>query len=161
ETGLAAEVCGRELVERDAVAKARPPLRVWGGGQEAKKGVMAGAHLRVRQAGDDREVVAELPEHVQVRRRRVVPPRPPGEQGRGVQPEGRADADHAPRRWGGGARRPGAGHGVEPGQGQGDARGAKEVTAVELHGKVLVRGDFIGPAPLSGAERRSARGTYL
>src|SRR5439155_14231485 len=66
ESRLAADVRSGELVERDAVAEARPDLRVRGGGQEAEEGIVTGADGRVRQSGDDREVVPQLAENLQV-----------------------------------------------------------------------------------------------
>jgi hypothetical protein len=100
EAGLAANVVGRELVERDAVAEAGPSFRVRRRGQEAVDRIVAGADLGVSQAGDDREVVAEFAQHVEIRRHLVVATGAFREQVRRVQTERSANADHATRRSG-------------------------------------------------------------
>src|SRR6185437_11451992 len=72
EARRAADTLGRELVERDTVAETRPSLRMRGCGQKAEDGIVAGADLRMRQAGHDGEVVAELLERLQVGCERVI-----------------------------------------------------------------------------------------
>src|SRR5262249_4967562 len=68
EARLTSELLGRELVQGDGIAEAGPSLRVRGGGQEAAQGIVAGADLRMREPGSDREVVAEVLEDLQIGR---------------------------------------------------------------------------------------------
>ena len=125
ESRLAADVLGRELIERDRVPKPGP-ARSRRAGQEAGRGLVGEprAHPRVRQAGDDREVVAEVLEDFQVRREFVVLAGLLREEVRRVQPQRRADADHAPPL---GCSLSGTGRreSVEPGQGQRHAGGLR------------------------------------
>ena len=89
EARLAADVLGRELVERDRVAKAGP-ARARHAGQEAGRGLVGEprAHPRVRQPGDDREIVAEVLEDFQVRRELVILARLSGKKLAGCSPSG-------------------------------------------------------------------------
>src|SRR5262249_28405822 len=131
--------------ERDRVAEAGP-ARVLGAREEARRSLVRepGTHPRVRQAGDDREVLAELPEHVQVRRELVILALLLREEEFRVQAERRADADHAPLcRCGRSAERA-RGHEVtEAGQGQRHAGGAQEFAAVQWHGEILAGWSFV------------------
>src|SRR6202034_1291234 len=129
---LPADVRGRELIERDAVAKASAPLRVRGGRQEIVNRIVSRARLRMGQPGHDREVVAKFAEDVEIRRACVISPGTFWKQILRVQTKRRADADHAPRRRGGVLAQ-----GVEPGKGQCYPGGPQKVTAVEFHGKIL------------------------
>src|SRR5262249_42526837 len=95
EPRLAADVGGRKLVEGDAVAKTRPDFRVRGSGQEAEDGIVRVANVWVREAGDDGGVVAEILEHLEVGRKRIVLAGFLREEEWWVQPERHADADHA------------------------------------------------------------------
>ena len=70
------------------------------GGQETEDGIVRMTDVRVRQAGDDREVAAEVLEHFQVRRERIVLAGLVREEVRRVQTERGADADHAAGRCG-------------------------------------------------------------
>src|SRR5262249_44408060 len=98
---------------------------------------MTGADFRMRQAGDDGEVVAQVLENVEVWRERGVLACLLREKvGRG-QAERRADGHHAGTRRGGGARRA-RGHRGEPGQGERYASGAKKSAAANSHRAVLV-----------------------
>ena len=90
-------------------SEAGPLLRMRGGGQEAVDGIVAGAHVRMRQPGDDREVVAKVLEDLQVRRQLVILAGLLREEIRRMQAQRRADADHAARRLAAAAARaPGA-----------------------------------------------------
>src|SRR5262249_38240896 len=53
--GLTAQMVGCELIQRDRVTEASPPLRMRRGGQEAVIRIVAGTDLWVRESGDDRE----------------------------------------------------------------------------------------------------------
>ena len=139
EARLAADVLGRELVERDRVAKAGP-ARARHAGQEAGRGLVGEprTHPRMRQPGDDREIVAVVLEQFQVGRELVVLAGLLGKEIGGMQSQRRADADHAPRRLR--RRRPTHGRrreGVEPGQGQRDAGGPEE--ASRSHGMFMAK----------------------
>src|SRR5262249_14277804 len=93
--------------------------------------------VRMRQAGHDREVVAELLDDVEVWRQLVVLARVLREEERRLQAERCVDAHHTARRFRAlsGAQRS---EGVEPGQRQRDAGGPQEMTTVQPHGNVLV-----------------------
>ena len=54
------ELIGRELIERDRIAKPAANFRVGRGGQKTVERIVAGADFRMRQAGDDREIVAKF-----------------------------------------------------------------------------------------------------
>ena len=147
EARLAADVLGRELVERDAVAEAGPALRMRRGGQEAVEGIVARADVGMRQAGDHGEVVAEVLERLQVGRELVVLAGLLREEVGRMHAQRRADADHAADRR---RARRGAAAGlevVEHRQGERHARGAEEVAAgeavlaVEGPGVIVIRFD--------------------
>ena len=110
-------------------------LRMRGGGQKAVDRVVTVAHLRMRETGDDREIVPEILEHLQVRARACSPCRLFAE---------RNTADAAPaacrcRPCGAAARRRRPARGSEPWRraraGQRDAGGPQETAAGQLHGK--------------------------
>ena len=67
-------------------------------GQEAVVGIVAGANVRMRQARDDREVVAEVLEDLQIGRQFVIRARLLREEERRVQAQRRVDTHHAARR---------------------------------------------------------------
>lgn len=136
ESRLAVQVFGRELIQRNAVAKSGPLLRMRCGGQKAVVGIVAGADVRVRQPGDHREVVAKILEDFQVRRQLIVPPRLLRKEVLWMHSERRVDADHASldrRRGGSSAPR----HDIQQRQRHRDTRAAKEGSAIKLHGKFL------------------------
>src|SRR5262249_3675210 len=72
ESRLRADAFGRELVERDRVAEPDPARRVRGRGEEAENGIVTVVDVRVRQAGHDREVVAEVLHHFEIRSECIV-----------------------------------------------------------------------------------------
>ena len=102
-------------------------------GQEAVVGIVARADVRVRQAGDDGEVVAEVLEDLQVRRRARSPcPAFCGKKYGGCRPSG--VLMQTMRRGGlaAAAPRTRGRTGVEPGQRQRHAGGAEEGAAVRV-----------------------------
>ena len=92
----------------------------------------------MRQAGNDREVAAEILENFQVRREFVLLARFLGEEKLRMQPERRADADHAARSFHGRSTEcSNRSEVVEARQGQRDAGGAEEGSAGEFHAMIL------------------------
>src|SRR5262249_12206295 len=127
---LLADMVGRELIERDAVAKPGPQLRVRGGSEEAENRIVARTDLRMRQPGDDSEVVAKLLHDVKVRRERVVLAGLFRKEIGSVQPERGADTNHAARRGGSraaGGQCPGRSHRIETWQSQRHASRPQEI----------------------------------
>ncbi len=90
-----ADLLGRKLVDRDAVLESGPQFRMRRGREEAEDRVVAGFDVRVRQAGDDREVCAVVLEDLEVGGEFVVPAGLCRVQVGCVQAEWCADADHA------------------------------------------------------------------
>src|SRR5262249_2721266 len=95
------EEVGRELIERDGVLEARPLLRVRGAGQEAVVGVVARADIRGRQPRDDREVLPEVLDDLQIGGECVILAGLLREKRGRMQSQWRVDADHPPWRPGG------------------------------------------------------------
>ncbi len=136
EPRVVADVLGRELVERDAVADVAlgvldpVPLDA---GEQALLAVVA-AVAQVRHAGEQRERAAVFLQQLQVARGLVVEPRLLGEQERGVQAQVPGD-QHQPlglqgRRPLGGAEAAGE-HRVEHRQRDADGPGAEKRAAAE------------------------------
>ena len=124
-----ADVLGGEVIERDAVAKAAGS-GVLGAGEEARLGRVVAANLGMGDAGEDRELVAQITEHFQILAGLVVTPGLLGEERRAIEAEVCADADHP-------LRRPcigGGGEAFEPRQGQQRGAGAEEMAAGGGHG---------------------------
>ena len=79
---------GRELIERDAVAKTRPSLRMRRRGQKTGVRIVAGRQIRMRESGQHREVIAELFDDFQIRRKLVIFARFFGKKAAGCMPSG-------------------------------------------------------------------------
>src|SRR5205085_2892828 len=73
EARFTADLLGRELVQRDRIAKPGP-ARALHAGQKAGRSLMSKprTHPRMRQPGDDRVFAAEILEHFQVGSRFVI-----------------------------------------------------------------------------------------
>ena len=124
-----ADVLGGEVIERDAVAKAAGG-GVLGAGKEARLGRVVAADFRVRDAGEDRELAAQIAEHFQILAGLVIAPGQLGEERRAIEAEVCADADHA-LWWRG---RGGSGEALQPRKGQQRGAGAEEMAAGGGHG---------------------------
>ena len=72
EAGLVADVLGRDLIERNRIAESAANFRMRSRGEKAVDRIVAGADLRMREAGDHAEVVAEILDHVEIGRRFVI-----------------------------------------------------------------------------------------
>ena len=107
----AADVLGGDVVERNRVAEAALG-RMLGAGEKARfRGVIA-ADFGMRDAREDRELVAEVAQNLQILAGLVVATRLVGEERRAVQAETGADADQS-LRWRGFV---GTGTGFQPGE---------------------------------------------
>ena len=140
KAGEDADLLGDVLIERDGIAEGAA-AGMGRGGQEADVGGMSAIHVGMRDAGEDAEIVAVLLEEFQVGRRDVVAACAGGKELIGEQSQVVADGEHAARC---GAGREGrrrllrlrerGRHGIEEGEGEGDARAAEEMPAVDRRG---------------------------
>jgi hypothetical protein len=126
EPRLEANMLRGQLIDRDAVAEPGAQLRMRRGGQKAVDRIMARTNVRMRQAGNHREVIAQFGERFKIGRKRVVLPRIARKEVRRMDAEWRADADHPPRYFFLFARFEYRGQRIEQRERQGDAGGFKK-----------------------------------
>src|SRR4051812_5243580 len=91
-----ADAFGDVLVEGDRVAKSAA-ARVRRRGEKADIRRMPGIHVGMRDTAEDGEIIPMLAQQIEVRRRRVTPPRLLGKELIRKEPEVVADGEDAPR----------------------------------------------------------------